>query len=166
MKHQKRENTGSIVLILEVNIIIIIIITENIISEDFIVTVKVFDFCVILLPYPFFKTDICHHSLSYSKVNLIFDPDCSSCCISKNGPAMKMNLWSLTSISTWQTTRVFNNELIGWKQISYFVFIPRQNCIFLWNYDLLSYTRIALHWTSKLKNYTLELDSLDFIWTW
>ena len=103
-------------------------------SEDYNITVKAFGFCVILLPYIFFKTNICHWCLSYSKVNIIFNPDYTSLPIPNNITAIKNKVWPLTDVSTWKMIRSFDISLIrgGMPQFygQYWAYRPRStNCI-------------------------------------
>ena len=92
------------------------IIPETISSNDSILTVQAFYLCGSLLPGAFFKIKFRHHSIYWSKGNLVLNPDYNSFRSSKNSPTMETKVWYLTAIFTWKTTRSFNNELIQWKR--------------------------------------------------
>ena len=126
------------------------------------ITVKVFCFFVILLPYLFFKTNICNYCLYCSKRNMIFNPYYASFCMPKNSLTMKNKAWPLTDVSTWKMIRSFNNSLIHWKQY-YFIFILRHKLFFFRNDSLLDHIRIALHCARKLTRITFWIWK---VWSW
>ena len=92
--------------------------------------------------------NLCHHSLSFSKVNIIFNPYYDSFRVSKNIPATKTIVCYLSAISTSQKSRSFNNELMQWKNVLLHIY-PIAYFLLFWNERLIYYTRIAIHWISK-----------------
>ena len=115
---------------------------------------KAFDFFGRLLPYLFLKTNHFCHSLSFSNGNLNLNPDCASCHISKNSPAMKTKNYYSWHYPLGKMPGVLT---MNWSSetISYLIFIPRHNYLFFWNDGFLGHTRIVLRYASNMKSSTL-----------
>ena len=109
---------------------LLMIAPEHICSEDSIVNIRVFGLSGRFIQYPFFETNLFHHSLFISNGNLILNPDYASCRISKTFPPWKIRWYPSRTYPSCKNPGVLTTNWYA-KKTSYFIFIPQYNCFFL-----------------------------------